>query len=90
VRGVRGDFLEVAVTDRGSGVDPASLQVQVDGKDEAVSYANGLARVPIADLSGGRHALTVIASDYQETKNMEDIAGGILPNTRTLRTTFVR
>jgi subtilisin family serine protease len=90
VRGVRSGFLEVAVRDRGSGVDPASLQVQVDGKDETVSYANGLARVPIADLSGGRHGLTVIASDYQETKNMEDIAGGILPNTRTLRTTFVR
>jgi hypothetical protein len=33
--------------------------------------------------------LTFTVSDYQETKNMEDVAR-ILPNTRTLRTTFVR
>ena len=33
--------------------------------------------------------MTFAASDYQETKNMEDVAG-ILPNTRTLKTTFVR
>ena len=89
VRGIRGRFLEVAVSDRGSGVDPASLQVQVDGKAEPVTYPGGVARVPVDALSGGRHALTVTASDYQETKNMEDIAG-ILPNTRTLKTTFVR
>jgi hypothetical protein len=29
-----------------------------------------------------------MVSDYQETKNMEDV-GPILPNTRTLRTTVV-
>jgi hypothetical protein len=45
--------------------------------------------VAVADLAAGRHSLTFTASDYQETKNTEDIAG-ILPNTRTLRTTFVR
>jgi hypothetical protein len=89
VRGVRGGLLEVAVTDRGSGVDPESLQALVDGKAVTVNYANGLARIPMASLSAGRHSLTIIASDYQETKNMEDV-GGILPNTRTLRTTFVR
>ena len=89
VRGVRGSSLEVAVTDRGSGVDPESLQAVVDGKGETLAYANGLARIPISSLASGRHTLTFTASDYQETKNMEDIAG-ILPNTRTLRTTFVR
>ena len=89
VRGVRGRFLEVAVSDRGSGVDPASIQVHVDGDSEPVTYAGGVARVPIETLSRGRHALTFTASDYQETKNMEDIAG-ILPNTRMLKTTFVR
>jgi subtilisin family serine protease len=89
VRGVRNGFLEVAVTDRGSGVDPASLQAVVDGKGEAVTFSAGLARVAVADLAAGRHSLTFTASDYQETKNTEDIAG-ILPNTRTLRTTFVR
>jgi subtilisin family serine protease len=89
VRGVRGRFLEVAVTDRGSGVDPESLQAVVDGKAGTVSYANGLARIPISSMPAGRHSLTFIASDYQETKNMEDIAG-ILPNTRTVRMTFAR
>ena len=89
LRGVRGGFLEVAVSDRGSGVDPTSLQVQVDGRAERVTYAAGVARVPIQALSAGRHALSFTASDYQETKNTEDIEG-ILPNTRALRTTFVR
>ena len=89
VRCVRNGFLEVAVTDRGSGVDPESLQAVVDGKAETVSYANGRARIPISSVAAGRNSLTFVASDYQETKNMEDIAG-ILPNTRTLRTTFVR
>jgi hypothetical protein len=30
--------------------------------------------------------VTVTASDYQETKNMEDV-GPVLPNTRVLQTT---
>jgi hypothetical protein len=89
VRSVRGGFLEVAVSDGGSGVDPQSLQALVDGKGAAVTYRAGAARVPVESLSAGRHALTFTASDYQETKNMEDIAG-ILPNTRMVRTTFVR
>jgi subtilisin family serine protease len=89
VLGVRNRFLELAVTDRGSGVDPQSLQVQIDGDLVTASYASGRARVPVADLARGRHALTFTVSDYQETKNMEDVAR-ILPNTRTLRTSFVR
>jgi subtilisin family serine protease len=89
VRGVRNGLLEVAVRDAGAGVDPVSLQAQVDGKSVKVTFSSGVARVPVADLPAGRHSLTFTASDYQETKNTEDIAG-ILPNTRTLRTTFVR
>jgi subtilisin family serine protease len=87
--GIRNQFLELAVSDRGSGVDPLSIQVQIDGNIVSASYASGRARVPVADLARGRHALTFTVSDYQETKNMEDVAR-ILPNTRTLRTTFVR
>jgi hypothetical protein len=87
--GVRNEFLELGVSDGGSGVDPLSLQVQIDGQFVSASYASGRARVPVADLAPGRHALTFTVSDYQETKNMENIAR-ILPNTRTLRTTFVR
>jgi hypothetical protein len=89
VRGVRGGFLEVAVTDSGSGVDPESLQALLDGRTETIAYADGVARIPVGSLSPGRHALTFTAADYQETKNMEDIAG-IVPNTRTLKTTFAR
>jgi len=38
--------------------------------------------------SKGRHSLVVTASDYQEAKNMENVAR-ILPNTRTLVTSVV-
>jgi hypothetical protein len=78
---VRGRTVTFAITDRGSGVDPSSVRVTVDGKPHQVSYARGVARVP--GLDSGRHSVTIRAADYQETKNMEDI-GPILPNTRTL------
>jgi subtilisin family serine protease len=89
VLGVRNQYLELAVSDRGSGVDPLSLQVHIDGNVVSASYTSGHARVPLGDIARGRHALTFTVSDYQETKNMENVAR-ILPNTRTLRTTFVR
>ena len=44
--------------------------------------------IPTAGLRKGRHALRLQVSDYQETRNMENV-GGILPNTRILSTTFV-
>ncbi len=87
--GVRNEFLELAVSDRGSGVDPLSLEARVDGNFVQTSYASGRARVPMTGIGPGRHTLTFTASDYQETKNMENVAR-ILPNTRTVRTTFVR
>jgi subtilisin family serine protease len=89
VLGVRNGFLELAVTDGGSGVDPLSLQARIDGDLAPVSFASGRARLSLAGTGRGRHALSFTASDYQETKNMENVAR-ILPNTRTVRTTFVR
>jgi hypothetical protein len=86
---VRGRFLEVAVSDRGSGVDPVSLRATIDGESTPVSYSGGRARISMAVVGRGRHALMFSAADYQETKNMEDVPG-ITPNTRTLRTSFVR
>ncbi len=83
-----GDSLRLAVRDRGSGVDPASLEATIDGHAHAVSYANGIARLSLAGVAAGAHTLVFHASDYQETKNMEDV-GPILPNTRTLKTTIV-
>ena len=43
---------------------------------------------PPTGLGAGRHALRLQVSDYQESRNMENV-GRILPNTRILRTTFV-
>jgi subtilisin family serine protease len=89
VLGVRNGFLELAVTDGGSGVDPQSLQARIDGNFVPVSFASGRARLSLAGDARGRHTLSFTASDYQETKNMENVAR-ILPNTRTVRTTFIK
>jgi subtilisin family serine protease len=76
----------VASTDAGSGVDPGSIAVTVDGRTvPAKLAADGTIRIAAA---AGRHLLVVRASDYQETKNMEDV-GPILPNTTTLTTSVV-
>ena len=39
--------------------------------------------VPTGSLSRGTHRLTLLVSDYEEAKNMENV-GPILPNTRAL------
>jgi len=85
----RGATLEVALRDSGSGVDPASLAARLDGTQLSASYAPATStatlRLP-ARIGPGRHRLELRVSDYQEAKNMEDVAG-ILPNTRILRAT---
>jgi subtilisin family serine protease len=88
VLGVRGGFLELRVSDAGSGVDPTSLEARVGGTVRALTYANGLVRVSVRGLARGRHTLTFTASDFQEAKNNENVRG-ILPNTRKLERTFV-
>jgi hypothetical protein len=85
---VRNGNIELAVGDGGSGVDPLSLQVRIDAEFVPASFSSGRARVPLAGIARGRHSLTFTVSDYQETKNMENVPR-ILPNTRTLRTTFL-
>jgi subtilisin family serine protease len=87
VLGVRGRFLELAVVDRGAGVDPASIEARIDGSRARVSYVAGRARISVAGLARRRHVLDFTVADYQETKNMENVAR-ILPNTRLVRTTF--
>ena len=76
--------VRIAVRDSGSGVDPRSLRATIDGRNRNVSFARGVARISLAGLGAGTHTLVFRASDYQETKNMEDV-GPILPNTRTLQ-----
>ena len=84
----RGLAVVVSVTDAASGVDPATVTLAVDGKTRAVPLRGAVLRVPTAGLKRGRHVLRVQASDYQESRNMENVPP-ILPNTRVLTTTFV-
>jgi hypothetical protein len=83
----RGASVVVSTADAGSGVYPASLVVHVDGNRRPARYSGGRVLIPTAGLRRGRHALRLQISDYQETRNMENV-GPILPNTGILRTTF--
>jgi subtilisin family serine protease len=78
--------IRVSVRDAGSGVDPHSLNARVGGRSVRFRYAHGVLLLRTKGLRPGRQALMVKASDYQETKNMEDV-GPVLPNTRVLHTT---
>jgi subtilisin family serine protease len=83
----RGTLVASAV-DRGSGVDPGSVFVQLDGGPlQAASFRNGKIRVPLGSRSAGRHRVTLHVSDYQESKNMENVLR-ILPNTTVLDASF--
>jgi subtilisin family serine protease len=73
--------IDVSATDTGAGVDRDSVTATVDGHDVTPHWRNGLIHIAAAP---GRHRLVVTAADYQETKNMEDVAR-VLPNTATLR-----
>jgi subtilisin family serine protease len=84
----RGRPVVVAVSDRASGVDGASLVVRIDGNDRSARFGDGQIQIPTTGLAPGRHELRLQVSDYQETRNMENV-GIILPNTRILTTTFV-
>ena len=79
--------IRFALTDAGSGVDPGSIAVTVDGHARGFAYDRGIVSVE-KDIVPGTHRVSVTVSDYQETKNMEDV-GPILPNTRTQQATVV-
>ena len=78
--------IRFAVRDAGSGVDPRSLRATVDGRSVRLAYAHGVLSLRAGGLRPGRNAVVVTASDFQETKNMEDV-GPVLPNTRVFHTT---
>jgi subtilisin family serine protease len=80
--------LVLRLADSQSGVDPATIEVHVDGQGRQFSLAKGLARIDAGHLAPGRHRLVFQVSDYQETRNNENVAA-ILPNTRRLVATFV-
>jgi hypothetical protein len=75
----------VSATDSGSGVDPHAISATIDGRAVTPRFANGLLTLR---ATPGSHDLVVTASDYQELKNMEDVAK-IKPNTATLTRTVV-
>ncbi|TML22297.1 MAG: hypothetical protein E6G28_05780 [Actinobacteria bacterium] len=75
--------VRLRITDSGSGVYPASLSASVDGERVDARYVHGRVLVSTAGLAPGRHRLQLRVSDYQETRNTENVAR-ILPNTRFL------
>ena len=82
----RGSPLRISVTDAGSGVDPRTLVVSLDGKAARFAYRNGVVSVSTTRVAPGSHRLTLRASDYEESKNNENV-GPVLPNTRSFGTT---
>ena len=82
--------IQLLVTDAESGVDPRSFVVLIDGKTPgqppAYDSKTGVVTIDRPGLAQGRHDLVFEASDFQETKNMENVPP-ILPNTAHLETT---
>lgn len=83
----RGAPVLVAATDAGSGVYPDEIPATADGRRVSARYQSGVVRIDTSGLAAGSHRLSLRVSDYQETKNTENVAR-ILPNTRILTATF--
>jgi subtilisin family serine protease len=66
--------------DSGSGVDPQAVSASIDGHLVKAHFEHGQITLR---TSPGPHDVTVTVSDYQELKNMEDVAK-IKANTATL------
>jgi hypothetical protein len=75
--------LVVRVADTGSGVDPLSLEASLDERSTTAVLRGGQVRISTAGVAAGRHRLRLRLADYQESRNMENVAR-ILPNTRVL------
>jgi hypothetical protein len=77
----------VRAGDGGAGVDPESIVAEIDGNERIAVFRDGTVRIDLRGLAAGRHRLRLQVSDYQESRNTENVAR-ILPNTRVLRTTI--
>ena len=82
-----GKAVLVSATDAGAGVYPGSIRIAVDGSSRSGTLRGGLLSISTGGLSAGTHRLRLRVSDYQESKNTENVAR-ILPNTRTVTFTF--
>ncbi len=80
--------LLVRVSDAGAGVDPHTASATIDGKEQATTWASGTLRIATQGLFPGSHRLRLQISDYQESRNTENVPP-ILPNTRVLTATIV-
>jgi subtilisin family serine protease len=87
ILGYKRGQVKLSIVDAGSGVDPTTLSASVDGKSKPLTLAGTQARISVA-LGRGRHTVRVVAGDYQESKNMEDV-GPILQNTRNFSAKLV-
>jgi subtilisin family serine protease len=85
-----GGRLRVRAVDNGSGIDPRFVRLAVDGNVRSARYVAGqqLITASLSGLRRGRHTFRLLVSDYQESKNMENVPR-ILPNTSRLRAAFV-
>ncbi len=81
----RAGRLTVEISDRGSGVDPELITATSGRRQLPLSFSPsaGKAIINARSLGVGKHTLLLSASDYQESKNNEDI-GRLLPNTSEL------
>ena len=79
----RGDPIKIRVADGGSGIDVSSIGATLDGQPARAPLVGSEIRIPTASVAAGRHRLRVALSDFQETRNNENVAR-ILPNTRTV------
>ena len=83
-----GQALRVRVSDVGSGVDARTIVATIGGEPRKSRLRDGIVSIPTKSLRRGKHALRLQVSDYQESRNTENVPP-ILPNTRILRATIV-
>jgi len=84
----RGTPITILATDSGSGIDSATVKASIDGRNRATSLRAGTLRIATTALTRGTHRLRLQVSDYQESRNMENVPP-ILPNTRVLAASIV-
>ena len=77
----RGPPAQITAKDAGSGGYANSIVATIDGSPDANAVRNGVISLPRRTVARGTHRLRIRVSDFQETKNTENVAR-ILPNTR--------
>jgi hypothetical protein len=83
LKGAPARTIRLSAVDSGAGVDPTTAKATLNGKSVPVVYSAGRLMIKAAP---GTYRLSVQVSDYQESKNMEDVAA-VTPNTATLTAT---